>query len=103
MSEIHVGDIGTVFKVKIVDDDTGDAIDISLCLIKEIKFAKPDGDTVVTYTASFTTDGTDGFIQYSTLAGDLDVHGRWEVQGRIVHPTFTNSSKIGSFIVKPNL
>lgn len=100
MTDIHVGDIGTVFKIKIVDDD-GIAINIASATTLQIIFLKPNNQRLVK-TATLSTDGTDGFIQYSTIADDLDRPGVWRIQGRVVQATFTNSSARSSFHVKPN-
>lgn len=82
MSEVQYGDIGTLFKIRIVDQD-GDVEDVSTATTKEIIFRRPDG-TTLTKTASLTTDGTDGYIEYSSVNGDLDMLGVWELQARIV-------------------
>jgi len=95
--EIHVNDVGTQFVVTIVDCDDV-AVDISAFTPLQITFAKPDGTTVV-QTASFYTDGTDGKIYYTTIAGDIDTAGTWQLQG-LVGGFY---SSIGSFTVNRNL
>lgn len=100
---IHVGDIGTVFTVVIVDDVTGAAIDISTATTKSIIFQAPNKAST-TQTATFTTDGTDGSMFYTTAtAADLNQSGQWKIQGKVIAPTFTNSSEKGAFYVKKNL
>ena len=101
-NNIHVGDVGTVFKVRIVDDATRTALEIGDATTKELHFKLPDGTDMVR-PALFTTDGTDGYIQYATVAGDLTLKGHWSVQGYVVTPTFVNSSDIGHFYVKGNI
>jgi hypothetical protein len=102
-NNIHVGDIGTIFKLKIVDDDTGLPIDVSLADTKEVKFRPPDGPSV-TKTASFTTDGSDGWIQYTTIAADLSIDGDWDIQGFVVRTGFySNHSEVKEFVVHDNL
>lgn len=102
MSEnIHIGDVGTIFKIKIVDDDSV-AIDISDATTKQIIFLKPGRRASVTQTATFTTDGTDGYIEYQTVADDLDKAGLWKIQGKVIGPTYTNSSETWPFLVKVN-
>ncbi len=96
-AEIHVDDIGTIFTVTIVDQDDA-VVDISLYSPKQLIFTKPDG-TRVEQTASFTTDGTDGKIQYTSESGDLDQPGLWQLQG-IVSTLHTN---ITTFPVHRNL
>ena len=85
---IHKDDIGTQFVVtilkggvaydlKAVDDGAGSVT------TKQIKLRKPNG-TVTAYDAAYYTDGSDGKIVYPTVADDLDVAGRWDIQAFIV-------------------
>ena len=64
---VHNGDVGTVFRLTITDTD-GTAIDVSTATTKYIYFQDPAG-TKTQQTAAFYTDGTDGKIQYTTIAG----------------------------------
>lgn len=86
----HVGDTGTRFTLIVVDDDNV-AIDISSATTKQILFRKPDG-TILTKTAIFTTDGSDGSVYYITLAGDLDVTGDWNYRAKVVTTETTHES-----------
>jgi hypothetical protein len=99
--EIHLNDIGTAFRLTILDC-TDSFIDVSSALTKEIIFQKPDG-TSVTKTASFYTDGSDGVIQYVTVADDLDTTGKWKIQAKVALTTGTWSSNIETFRVYSNL
>lgn len=105
-NEIHVSDLGTVFDITIQDD--GSFVDISGVTgagsTKELIFVKPD-ETKVTQTAVFNGDaGAFGVIQYTTIAGDLDQHGRWQIQAYLVWPAGnTWYSDIRQFDVHPNL
>lgn len=99
---IHVSDIGTIFKLLIVDDDTGEPIDLLLAQTKTIIFRKPDG-TTVTKTAEFTTDGSDGYIDYTTVENDLDIAGNWNIQGFVSSNAYENHSEIEKFKVRKNL
>ncbi len=76
----QVDDIKVRLKVTIIEDDA--ALDISTATVKSIIFQKPDG-TILTKTATFLTDGTDGIIYYDTIAGDLDQSGIYKVQGAV--------------------
>lgn len=78
---VHNGDIGTIFRLTITDT-AGTAIDVSTASVKYIYFQDPSGNKVKK-TATFTTDGTDGIIQYTTIAGDIDEEGVWQVQGYV--------------------
>ena len=95
-------DIGTVFRAAIIDCDTGLPINISAATVKKIKFQLPDL-TVMEKDAVFTTNGSDGYIQYKTVANDLSLAGRWKIQGYVVDSGYTNSSSVEEFIVLSNL
>ena len=78
---VHNGDIGTIFRLTIVNT-AGTAIDVSTAVTKYIYFQDPTG-AKVQKTAAFTTDGTDGKIQYTSVSGDIDMVGTWQVQGYV--------------------
>ena len=100
--KIHVGDIGTIFEVEIVDCDAT-VISVQSATVKQIIFRKPDGTTVVK-SAVFTTDGADGLIQYTIVADDLDMSGtNWHIQGFVVLPSGEWYSNYGQFTVWDNL
>ena len=99
--EIHLGDIGTIFRLTIVDCDDV-FIDISSATTKTISFRKADG-TTVTKTGVFYTNGTDGIIDYISVADDLDMSGSWKIQAFVILSTGEWSSDIGTFTVYDNL
>ena len=78
---VHNGDVGTIFRLTI-KDTAGAAIDVSTASVKYIYFQDPSG-VKTQKTAAFYTDGTDGKIQYTTIAGDIDKVGTWHVQGYV--------------------
>ena len=105
IEELHVGDIGTVIRATVNDTDSAGAVsvfNVSGALTKDLIFRKPDG-TKLTKNASFYTDGTDGKLQYTTISGDLDTAGSWNIQAYIVMPSGTWYSSVGSFKVYENL
>lgn len=79
-SQTHVGDKNVDFIITITEDCV--AIDISGASSKVIYFTKPSGE-VLTKTALFVTDGTDGLIHYQTVDGDLNESGVWKIQARV--------------------
>ena len=95
---IYVGDVGTLFKVRIINCDTGSPVDISAATTKEIVFEDPLG-AVARKTATFTTNGEDGWIEYVIMADDLDMSGTWKIQGYIEGIGFKNSSNTSTFTV----
>jgi len=98
--EIHKGDIGTIFRITITE--AGAAVNVSTATTKTFKFTKPDG-TVVEKAASFTGSGSDGQLQYTTIADDLDQAGSWQVQPYLVMTGFTGHKEINQFSVVGNL
>ena len=78
---VHNGDIGTIFRLTITDT-SGTAIDVSTATTKYIYFQDPSGARMQK-TASFFTDGTDGKIQYTSVSGDIDSVGTWQIQGYV--------------------
>lgn len=76
MTKAYVGDTGTVISL-----DCGQ--DISAASARSIEVKKPDG-TTTSWTAS--ASGTNA-IQFTTLAGTLDMPGRWLLQARVTLPS----------------
>lgn len=100
--EIRKDDVGTVFKLEIKDQD-GAVVNVSGTSVpKDIIFRKPNG-TILTKTASYTTDGSDGFIQYTTGSGDLTPVGNWEYQGFVSINAGSWKTDIKNFKLYKNL
>lgn len=71
------GDFGTILQTTVEEDNA--SVDVSGA--SEVKFsAHPPGGTVKSFTAGFTSDGTDGKVRYTTLDGDINVPGTWRIQ-----------------------
>lgn len=98
--EIHQFDIGTVITLTVKDGTS--AVDISGASTYNLVFGKPDG-TSVSQTGTFTTDGTDGKLYYTTVANDLDQCGWWKVQAIVTNTAGTWKSDIGNFEVHRNI
>jgi len=99
-NEIHRLDVGTVFEVTLMDGSS--VVNISTATTKEIYFQLPNG-TKLTKSASFTTDGTDGKLRYTTVADDLSLAGGWRIQAHIITPAGQWRSDLGKFKVYENL
>lgn len=80
-NEIHVDDVGTIYRATITDNGT--VVDISTVTTKQFIIRKPDG-TLLTVAASFTNSGTDGKMQYTFVAGDLSLVGYYRIQAYLV-------------------
>lgn len=76
MTKIYVGDTGTVITL-----DCGQ--DISAASARSIEVRRPDGTT----TSWAAVASGSNAIAYTTLAGSLDMAGRWKLQARITLPS----------------
>lgn len=99
-NEIHVDDIGTKFSITIKDGDL--AIDLSSSINIILTFRKPS-DELITRTASFVTDGTNGQIYYDTEPGDLEEAGYYKLQAKVTFPNGVFYTNIHTFQVHCNL
>lgn len=105
VEQAHVNDIGTIFRVTVYDTtSTGGTTvaDISTASTKKFIFNRPDG-TTFEKIAVFTTDGSDGNIQYLSVDGDLNVAGTWNLQAYVATGAGTWSTSVGTFKVHENL
>ncbi len=83
MSHPHIlGNVGTIYRATIKDQDNV-VVNVSGASTKEIIFKKPGG-TLITRAAAFTTNGTDGKIEYKTVTGDIDEAGTWEWEPHVI-------------------
>jgi len=106
--EIHKDDIGTIFEVTIIDPITNRPLNIADATETLIYILKPavDEETPpvrLDKTATFTSDGSDGRIEYASIAGDLDIAGRYQIQARVTTPDGVWHSQILKFKVEDNL
>jgi len=99
-NEIHVGDVGTLFIVTVMENDA--ILDISSAITKQIIFKSPSGTRKVK-DAEFVNGGIDGKLSYETEANDLNKAEGWSIQ---VYLEFTSGAwhtDIATFHVYENL
>lgn len=95
-NKIFVGDFGIVMRATVKED--GVIVDISGATTKQLRFRAPDG-TTTNKTAAFTTDGTDGQLQYLLQTGDIDQIGPWEMKPYLVLDGFNGHGSAVKFTV----
>ena len=100
ITELHVGTIGFIFERTV--QEAGAVVDIRTATVKQMLFKAKAGEVKVK-EASFKTDGQDGTLIYTTVAGDLDVPGEWGLQIALAMPAGTFYSNIEKFQVHENL
>ena len=84
MGTVSVGDIGTPIVLTCSDGTAVESIAGATTI--EVILLRPGGTpgTGVARTAELVTDGTDGQLRYTTVAGDIDVDGVWKASARVV-------------------
>lgn len=89
--EIHVGDIGTIFELTLVDGS--EPLNLTDVETTEFVFKPPNGDAFVRTALVVNPPGTNGKLLYVTVEGDLGsgpfdsaAAGKWFVQARVVFP-----------------
>jgi len=80
---IKVGGYGTVIELRFLEGNK--VVPLQTATLKQIVLLSPDG-TKSTKTAVFTTDGSDGKIEYKIIAGDINLEGMWHAEGYVETP-----------------
>jgi len=99
-SEIHYGDIGVNFNITVMNGAA--VLNVSNANSISIIFQKPDASDI-TKTAALVTNGTDGKIKYTTISGDLDQVGTWQIQARVDFGASVFSTDVQKFKVYRNI
>src|SRR5690242_18772518 len=76
--QLRIGAIGATIR-RTIYDETGAIVDLSPTTTRRLVLEKPDGG-LLTKAGVFSTDGTDGQIEYVTIDGDIDIQGTWRGQ-----------------------
>lgn len=74
-------DFGVDILLTVVDSHC-EAVNLTSSTARQFELQKPDG-SIVTVTAVYVTDGSDGKLRYTVAAGILDVIGTWSVRAKI--------------------
>lgn len=98
----HVGDVGDIMSFTCLDS-TGVVYDISGFTTRDIIFQRPDGTMFTVIGSDDGNNGTDGVIQYTTVAGDFDQYGYWSAQAELLGSSTSKLSDVVRFKVYPNL
>lgn len=102
MATIRKNDVGTAFRWTVYE---GAPVDLAGATTKQVKFTRPDA-TQLTKTLVFSTkssdkgDGTDGRVEYVSVAGDLNQKGTYKWALYFVMPGWTGNSIEGTFVVE---
>ena len=102
MTSVQENTAGAVIEYQILDQDGVTPLDISAATNTQLIFKNPSGVTI-TKTAAFVTDGTDGKLQYVTVAGDLVGYGAWQIQAHLTLLGADGRTEVERFGVEKNL
>lgn len=83
-TNIHVGDIGTVIRLTIVDQD---GRPVSVVGYEQLKLDIKKPGSTITRTLSLVNTGSDGKVQYTAVSGDFDVPGTYTFQAFVDLPS----------------
>ena len=100
MATLQVGNVGSILRFTVVDQDAA-VVNVSAATLT-LYFRSPQ-NKVLTKSGALTGSGTDGIIQYTTIAGDLDTPGNWLAQAKVVISGSTWFSNIVPVQVQANL
>jgi len=78
-ADVHVGDIGTLYKAKV--QDLGTPIDISTATVKKLIFKAPAG--VVEKVATVIHPDADWYLTYTAVAADSNAGGIHSKKGTV--------------------
>ncbi len=98
----QVDDVGVVFLITILDENTGNPVNLSTATGLTIKFQYPDG-TSVDKTGTLYSGGADGKLYYTSIANDLSQAGQYFIQGEATIGGATKNSEQGRFYVNANI
>ena len=83
--------------------EAGTIFDVSFATTRKINYLRPDSTTTAV-TATFTTDGTDGKIQFTpSTEAFFTLTGRWHVQGLFESVSQRLNTQLGVFEVRDNI
>lgn len=77
---VTVNDYGWALRLTVKKE--GEILDISSYTSLQFVFHKPSTEELIV-TAEFTTDGSDGQLEYVIADGDIDEVGAWRVRTRL--------------------
>jgi uncharacterized protein YfaS (alpha-2-macroglobulin family) len=80
---LFLNDFGIDIFLTVTDQDCA-AVSVVATTAREFEFRKPDG-TLVTKTAVFVTDGSDGRLKYTIESGLLNMVGTWSVRVKLTN------------------
>lgn len=99
LEDIIAGDYGQTIQLTVLDVDTNAAADLSGYTTSQLIILRdPDGNEA-SKTAAFTTDGSDGVVEYTLVEDDIDEEGNWRARVQVTSATAKLTSLWSPFTV----
>ena len=98
---LQQNDVGITFIVTVVEQDGVTPQNISSGTSLTIYLIRPDS-SVISGSATFVTDGTNGQIQYISQNGDLSIIGIYKIQASYSVSSNVLYTQKTQFLVEPN-
>lgn len=95
-----VGDVGTVFRAAIVDQD---GVPVDLTLATSVLFRLSISGGTMRSRSGVVTNAAGGIVEYATVAGDLDVAGSVYWQVVVTTPSGSWGSSVNTVAVVDRL
>lgn len=99
---VQLNAVGITIRLTIKDEETRAVLALGAASVKQIILKSPRSERAVK-NASFTTNGSDGQLEYLTQDGDLNRAGQWQAQAYIEMGGIKTFSTIVPFTVVKNL
>lgn len=101
--DVRLDDIGTEFRVQLRDQD-GSVVDLTGSSSRKIYLTKPDGSVLEKVAILGSTEdpllvGSDGWMHYISISGDIDQVGEWWFEGYVEFGTKRWTSETTNFSV----
>lgn len=102
------GEEGVLIKVTVYQEDEETPYDLSGGSVASVEMwlGPPGGEKIAVDSGDgvqFTTDGSDGIVEYAVQAGDIFVDGTWNVQIAWTEGGLQRYSSVTSFTVAANI
>lgn len=91
-NKIYVGDIGTAIVLNL-------GVDLTDAVSPELHVQKPDGSVVTWLGSVYTMNSLRNFVRYVTVKDDLNLPGKYKVQGHVTIGGWTGHSETVTFTV----
>ena len=92
---------GQAIEITVEEDDVAEDISSFTSTLQII--LKAPSSKIVTKTAAFKTDGTDGIVTATLADGDIDEDGEWKIQARLTKSGADIRTVPTTFTVNENL